>query len=338
MRRWLFRFLLSLLVVGGIGAWWLRNELDTPYLEGENPKVFVELPRGANSERIARLLEEAGVLHDRIPFMIYLRWTGMGRRLKAGEYLFDSPATPPQVAAKLERGDVFYYAITIPEGLTAQETVAQIAESGLSTLTELEQALSRTEWIQDLDSDARSLEGYLFPETYRVSRHAAADQILKMMVDRFREVFRGLQQKHPVPYGWSIHKVIILASIIEKEVKSDAERDLVASVLSNRLRIGMPLACDPTIIYALKLAGKYDGNIRKPDLQTSSPYNTYINPGLPPGPISNPGEDSLRAALAPADTDYLYFVARNDGTHEFSTDLKTHERAVYRFQKTPSRK
>ena len=220
--------------------------------------------------------------------MLYLRWTGKGTRLKAGEYLFDSPRTPPQVAEKIEQGEVVYQAVTIPEGLTAEETLAAIAGSGVVPLPELEQASRHTEWIHDLSSEASSLEGYLFPETYRISRHASAESILRMMVDRFREVFNRLQGGRPIPQGLTIHEVVTLASMVEKEAKISSERNLVASVLTNRLRIGMPLACDPTVIYALKLTGKYDGNIRKPDLRINSPYNTYARPGLPPGPIANP--------------------------------------------------
>jgi UPF0755 protein len=312
--------------------------LSTPYYGAPTAQAFVEIPRGSSSERISRLLEEAGVLHDRLPLTLYLRWSGMGRRLKAGEYRFDTPLTPVQVAEKLEQGEVFYHTLTIPEGLTAQETIAHIAESGFATLPELESVLRHTEWIGDFGPEASSLEGYLFPETYRISQRATAAQILQIMIDRFREVFTRLRKDHPIPHGLTVHAVVTLASLVEKEAKTSSERNLVASVLVNRLRLRMPLACDPTVIYALKLAGRYDGNIRKPDLQIDSPYNTYVKPGLPPGPIANPGEDSLRAALEPANTDYLYFVARNDGTHEFSKDFKSHERAVTRFQRSPGRK
>ena len=239
-----------------------------------------------------------------------------------------------EITQRLERGDIYYHTITIPEGLTARETIALIAQSGLCKLEDLEKALPHSDWIGDLSPEARDLEGYLFPETYRVPRRITAEQLLKTMVDRFREVLLHLKAQHPLPQGWTPHRIVTLASMIEKEVKLDAERELVASVLTNRLRKGIPLACDPTIIYALKLSGKYDGNIRKRDLKIDSPYNTYVRTGLPPGPIANPGEESLKAALAPASTDFLYFVARNDGSHQFSKDFETHERAVFRFQKS----
>ena len=334
MWRWLLTGFAGLLIVIGLAAWWLRMDLGTRYYGSPGPKTFVEIPRGAGIMHIAALLGEAGVLRHRLPFVVYLRWAGKSRSLKAGEYLFTSPATPVEITQRLERGDIYYHTITIPEGLTARETIALIAQSGLCKLEDLEKALAHSDWIGDLSPEARDLEGYLFPETYRVPRRITAEQLLKTMVDRFREVLLHLKAQHPLPQGWTPHRIVTLASMIEKEVKLDAERELVASVLTNRLRKGIPLACDPTIIYALKLSGKYDGNIRKRDLKIDSPYNTYVRTGLPPGPIANPGEESLKAALAPAPTDFLYFVARNDGSHQFSKDFETHERAVFRFQKS----
>ena len=333
MIRWLLGCLLFLIAGAGITYWWTRTELTTPYYGAATPEAFVDIPRGASSATIATLLTDAGILRHRYPFILYLRWTETGRRLQAGEYRFNSPATPIEIADKLIRGDVFFLSVTIPEGLTARETIAWITRSGLGDLTEMETALRRTDWIQDLDSGARDLEGYLFPETYRFSRHANSEDILRAMVERFREVFRKLTEGAPPAQGWNVPSFVALASMVEKETNVETERGRVASVFTNRLEKGMPLACDPTLIYALKLAGKFDGNLRKADLMMDSPYNTYVRPGLPPTPIANPGAYSLRAALSPSKTDYLFFVSRNDGTHEFSRDFESHSRAVGHYQK-----
>jgi UPF0755 protein len=217
--------------------------------------------------------------------------------------------------------------------LTAGETIAQIARHGLGDPGDLKKALSRTDWISDLDTQAHSLEGYLFPDTYRFPRDVSSETIVQTMVGEFRARFMKLLAGRPLPTGRTVREVVILASLVEKEAKNVEERGLVASVLTNRLVKRMPLACDPTIIYALKLAGKYDGNIRRADLKTDSPYNTYIHAGLPPGPIASPGQSALQAALSPQQTQYLYYVSRNDGTHFFSEDFRSHSEAVARFQK-----
>jgi UPF0755 protein len=316
-----------------LGTLWLRWELVTPYYGAAEAETFVDIPRGSTTGVIAGLLSDAGVLHARLPFQLYSRWSGTGRRFQAGEYRFTAPATPIQVAQRMIQGDVFFRSVTIPEGLTAQETIEQLSRSGLGNQEEMERALHRTEWIRDLAPEAGTLEGYLFPDTYRFSRKTTSEQIIHTMVDQFRVKIAKLSAERPLPPGWQIGRLVTLASLIEKEVGTQAERLKVASVFYNRIEKGMPLACDPTVIYALKLAGKYDGDIRKTDLQINSPYNTYIHPGLPPGPIANPGLDSLRAALNPPKTDFLYFVSRNDGTHEFSKTYESHQIAVSRFQK-----
>lgn len=321
-----------LIVVAAAIAIWLDRELRTPYFAGAAATVFVDIPRGSSTARIARLLREAGVLRLETPFRLHVTRSGQALRLQAGEYRFEAPATPTDIAERLARGDVHFVTLTVPEGLTAQETAAHAMAAGLGDPAELTRALGRTDWIRDLDPAATSLEGYLFPETYRFGRATPSEDVLRTMVERFRQVYARLEREHPPQPGWTARAIVVLASLVEKEVADDAERGRVASVLVNRLRISMPLACDPTVVYALKLAGGFDGNIRKRDLAIASPYNTYRHPGLPPGPISNPGEASLRAALRPAQTDFLYFVSRNDGTHEFSRDYRAHSRAVAHFQ------
>ena len=330
--RLLGTLFLMLLLVGGVLAVWLWKDLDKPYYGAPSPEVFVEIPRGASSYRIAHDLESAGVLRGTLAFRLYLMRSGAARHLRAGEYRFTKPATPIEVADRLLRGDVYFVAVTIPEGLTAEETFAVVVRAGLADLESLRAAFKRRDLVHGIEAAASNLEGYLFPETYRFPRHASGEEVVGAMVDQFRRVYGRLKLENPPRSGWTARRIVTLASLIEKESGNQAERGLIASVLSNRLAAGMPLACDPTVIYALKLAGRYDGNIRKADLQLDSPYNTYVHGGLPPGPICNPSESSLRAALRPQESDFLYFVSRNDGTHEFSRDYAAHSRAVTQYQ------
>ncbi len=318
-------------------AIWLRSELERTYYGANLNEVFLEIPRHANTTQVANLLANSGVLHYRLPFILYLRCTDLGRHIKAGEYRFAEPATPKQIAQRLVRGDITFRSITVPEGLTAHETIELLAKNGFGNPENMEPLLLRTDWIRDLDPKARNLEGYLFPETYRFGRKVDAETAIKTMIHQFRLRIAKVTALYPVPAGSSLRNVVILASMIEREVKKPEEGPVVASVLMNRLNKGMPLSCDATIVYALKLAGTYQGRLGKADLAMESRYNTYIHANLPPGPISNPGETSLRAALIPARTDYLYYVSRNDGTHQFSRDLVAHQNAVNRFQKSVAR-
>jgi len=324
---------LAATLVAAAGLVWLRAEMTTPYYGAHSPEVFVEIVSGAEAHTVAALLADAGVIRNLLSFEIYVRWSGIDKRLKAGEYRFAAPAAPPDVARRIVDGDIFFHSVTLPEGLTAPEIISLIVQAGIGNRDELDQAVHRVDWIGDLDPAAPSLEGYLFPDTYRFPHGASSDQIIQTMIRGFRRRYSALLSVHPAPQGWTPSRIVTLASMIEKETGSASERPLVASVLINRLEQGIPLACDPTIIYALKLAGSYDGNIRKRDLTLDSPYNTYTHAGLPPGPICKPGEESLRAALAPPRTDYLYFVSRNDGTHQFSKNFSSHSLAVARYQK-----
>jgi len=336
VKRWLALITLCAAVAGAF-AWRVYADLRTPFFGAAQKEVFVKIPKGASAPAIARTLVGAGVLRRELPFLVYLRWKGQTRDLQAGEYRFAMPATPVEVAARLVRGDVFYVSVTIPEGLTAEETISLIARHGLGATEDLRRALSRVDWIRDLDDRAHSLEGYLFPDTYRFPRDTDSEAILRAMVEQFRTRFRKLLNGRPVPGSRAVRDIVILASLVEKETGSENERGLVASVLTNRLARGIPLACDPTIIYAMKLAGRYDGNLRRADLAMDSPYNTYIHAGLPPGPIANPGSGALAAALDPTPSPYLYYVSRNDGTHVFSEDFRSHSQAVERYQKNRRR-
>ena len=330
---------IGLLIAVGIAvsAFLLYSELQTPYYGARTAETYIDIRKGAAANEIADLLVQNEILKRRIPFLIYLRYTDMGRQIQAGEYRFQEPETPMRIAQRLVHGDVYFRSITIPEGLTANETIALLTGNGLGNISEMERALLKTEWIQDLDSNAENLEGYLFPETYRFGRKADSEAMVKTMVDQFRKQISRILKESAAPAGWNIRRIVILASMIEKEAMQTEERPQIASVLVNRLRRQIPLACDATIIYAMKLAGTYRGNLSKADLEMVSPYNTYLHADLPPGPIANPGADSLRAALNPAETDYLYYVSRNDGTHQFSKNWRDHAQAVNKYQRSRRR-
>ena len=323
-------FLVAILVV----VFGLISELQRPYYNAGEDETFIYIPTGANAAKVAALLKEQGILHMQLPFRLWLRYNGLDRSLKAGEYRFSGGATPAQVAERLTRGDIYFRSITIPEGLTAMETVELLARGGFGESEKLEAALLRTDWIQDLNPSAQNLEGYLFPETYRFGRSNEEESVIRAMVDQFRERMNKIKKESPSPDGWTVPRIVTLASLIEKEVKDPSEQAIVASVLVNRLRLNMPLGCDATIIYAMKLAGTWDGNIRRSDLRMESPYNSYIHRDLPPGPICNPGESAIRAALNPEKTDFLYYVSKNDGTHQFSKDLRSHNEAVNHYQRS----
>jgi UPF0755 protein len=332
------RILIVILVIAiaglaGFGIW-LNSELNAPYYKAHTSETYVDIPRGVNTKDIASRLVKSGILKTRLPFMLFVRYRGLGRRIQAGEYRFSQATTPKQIAQRLVHGDTYVRSITVPEGLTAFETIELLAKNGVGNRLEMEQALLKTEWIQDLDPNAQNLEGYLFPETYRFGRKADSETIIKTMVQQFRIRISKAMEQYPLPDRWNLSRIVILASMIEKEMKKPEEGPLIASVYYNRLDRRMPLACDATIIYAMKLAGIYEGRLGKADLRRESPYNSYLHLNLPPSPIANPGSTSLRAALNPARTDYLYYVSRNDGTHQFSKDFRSHQNAVNRFQKS----
>jgi UPF0755 protein len=338
LRRPLLIIFAAVILLGlAAAAKWLQRELEMPYFNAPSGETYVDIPRGAKPREVTDLLVKNGILHSSLPFIIYLRAANLGRQIQAGEYRFNKPATPEQVAGRLIRGDVYFLSVTVPEGLTACETIDLLARNGLGKPVDFRKALLKTNWIVDLYPEAQTLEGYLFPETYRFGRKDDPEKIIRTMVDQFRSRLGRILEQTPQSSGLSVSKAIILASMIEKEVKKPEERPIVASVYINRLKRGMPLACDSTIVYALKTAGVYNGNIRKADLVMESPYNSYIHPDLPPGPISNPGAASLQAALNPANTDYLYYVSRNDGTHQFSNNYQSHVSAVDRYQKSRHR-
>lgn len=301
--------------------------LAIPY-GGFRGETFVNIPRGASSFAIGGVLAEAGVIRYRWQFWL-ARALRPGTRLHAGEYRFDRSASTWEVFERLARGDVFYYELTVPEGSNMFDIAAAVERLGLAPASEFLREARDPGLIRDLAPRAPTLEGYLFPDTYRVTRHMSPRDICQQMTARFRQIWASLEARADV------HETVTLASLVEKETAVPDERPLVASVFVNRLRLGMPLACDPTVIYAALLEERYRGTLYRSDLESRQPYNTYQHAGLPPGPIANPGVDAIRAALNPARTDYLYFVALPDGSgrHQFSTDLASHQRAVARYRR-----
>jgi len=310
-------------VAGGV----LSATLSAPHA-GFTASVFVDIDKGTGTLGIAGLLEDAGVIRWRWQFLA-ARALRPRARLQAGEYQFSAPATVLEVFGRLVRGDVFYYELTVPEGNSVFEIAGRVAALGIIPAEDFLAAASDPAPIRDLAPAAPSLEGYLFPSTYRLTRHTTAAQLCRRMTERFREVWRELGAKA------GVHERVTLASLVEKETAIARERPLVASVFRNRLRAGMSLDCDPTTIYAALLEGRYRGTIHQSDLANRNRYNTYQHAGLPPGPIANPGRASLEAALEPAETSYLYFVAEPgpSGAHRFSSTLAEHRNAVSRYRR-----
>ena len=322
MRRLVFGVML--LLAAGTGALLFRAL--TPYQNFQSPQ-FVDIPRGTSSSGIAELLAKAGVVPTRLDFLL-ARIVEHGRVLQAGEYRFTSPASPVEVYDRIARGDVFYYLLAVPEGRNMFDIAAAVEQTGLFPASRFLAAARNPAMIRDLDPEAPSLEGYLFPDTYRLSRHTTPEKLCRIMTGKFREVWAGLKTTVDV------HRTVTLASLVERESKLKSERAQVAAVYANRLRIGMKLDCDPTTIYAALLDGRYRGTIYRSDLESDSPYNTYRHPGLPPGPIANPGLAAIEAALHPADSEALYFVLRPDGSggHEFSRTIDAQNAAVSRYR------
>jgi UPF0755 protein len=319
-----------LAAVGGVAAIYLRAK--QPYRGYGGAEQFVDIPGGSGTRAIGERLVAAGVVRDPVTFRFALWMSGHARVLKAGEYRFEQPMTPLDVIGKLARGDVYVVNVTFPEGLTIEEMSAIFASHGLGSASAFVDAANDVSLIRALDPAAQNLEGYLFPDTYPLPRRADAPRLIRAMVQGFERVLTPALRSAVEARGLSIHQAVTLASIVEKESARTDERPIVAGVYLNRFRIGMALQCDPTVIYALRRAGTYTGNLHHDDLAFDSPYNTYRYPGLPPGPIASPGRASLEATVHPADVDYLYFVSRNDGSHEFARTLDEHNRNVQKYQ------
>jgi UPF0755 protein len=309
-----------LLAVGAGGAaTWVYLGIEWPFRGYTSDEQFVDIPPGLGTRAIGARLVAAGIVRDSLTFRAALWRSGRNTRLKAGEYRFAEPISPLAVIDRLNRGDVFVVRITFPEGLNVFEMAKLFESKGFGSAESFVEA-------------GRRFEGFLLPETYALPRHTDAPKLVHLMNQAFERALTPEIRAAAAARDLNIQQMATLASIVEKETGNPAERPLVASVYENRLRIGMPLQCDPTVIYALELAGRYDGNIRRDDLSLDSPYNTYRYAGLPPGPIASPGVASVDAVVHPAESDYLYFVSKNDGSHVFSKTLAEHNQNVQRYQ------
>ncbi|WHZ22089.1 MAG: Murein endolytic transglycosylase MltG [Nitrospira sp.] len=275
------------------------------------------------------------LIRSRSAFLMLGKTRDIDRKIQPGEYELDAGMAPKEILVKLLAGRVVLHPVTIPEGYTMAQIAEVLAAENITDVKEFTKLVRDRTFIATLGVEADSLEGYLFPETYSFARGTKAKDVIKTMVDGLYHVWGTDLQEQAARLKLSLHQVLTLASVIEKETGVKDERELIAAVFHNRLRKKIPLQSDPTVIYGLPA---FDGNIHKRDLASLSPYNTYRVQGLPPGPIASPGVHSLRAALFPAQASYLYFVSRNDGTHHFSSTLAEHNEAVEKYQKQPFRK
>jgi UPF0755 protein len=304
----------------------------TPYRGYTEAELFFTVERGSGGASIAKALEELGVIRDRRLFILALRYLDRSGSLQAGEYRFAEPHSTFDVIERLTSGDIFTFAVTVPEGLTLLETAEHLTRQGLGETASFLASFEDVGAIADLDPLATSLEGYLYPTTYHFTRRVEPREIARTMVAQFKQTFDESRRARARELDLTPRQVVTLASVVEKETGDPDERPLIGSVFWNRIERGMPLQSDPTVIYALKLEGRFDGNLRRADLELDSPYNTYRYPGIPPGPIASPGEAAIDAVLEPQPTSYLYFVSRNDGTHHFSSTYSEHLAAVRKFQ------
>ena len=325
--KFLFRLMVIVVLLAAVGGAWIIHLLNQPY-QGFSDPVFVEFAHGTSTRSIATILADKGVIQDRWLFLA-ARGLRRGTNLQAGEYKFDKPASPFTILGRLARGDIYYMELLVPEGFNMYDIADAVGKLGTMRPETFLAAAKDPAMIRDLDPDAPSLEGYLFPNKYRVYRHTTAQQICRMMTGEFRERWKALATQA------NVHATVTLAAMVEREARRPEERPIVASVFHNRLRIGMKLDCDPTTVYAALLENRYRGTIHRSDLANTSPWNTYQHPGLPPGPIANPGLSSIQAVLVPAETPYLYFVAKADGSggHNFSESLGEHYAAVAQYQR-----
>jgi UPF0755 protein len=295
--------------------------------------IVFEVEKGQTAKEIALNLKKNGIIKKTWPFLAGYRVFFSAQSLKAGEYAIAIPDSPKNILHVLSEGSVYLHSITIPEGLIIQEIAGLLDSEGFAAKQDFLQDVAETSLISSLDKDAPNLEGYLFPETYRFSKGTSSEEIVAAMVFQFTKVFSQEWIERAADLEMSIRDIVTLASLIEKETSLRKEKKIISAVFHNRLRIGMKLDCDPTIIYVLKLEGRFKDRLRTRDLKYDSPFNTYLYSGLPPGPIANPGRGSLEAALYPTDEKFLYFVSKNDGSHYFSQTFREHQNAVNKYQR-----
>lgn len=318
-------FLGGLLGVFGVAGFLLNQPPGNP-----STVRLVDIPPGTTFNQVAHLLYDRQLIRAKWVFSILGRFQNLDRKIFPGEYELHAGMSTMEVLDKLAKGELVQHAVTIPEGYSVAQIAGVLSQKGLAKKDEVLQLNEDQLFIRSLHLSVPTLEGYLFPDTYQFARYTPADAILKAMVSRFQEVVTADIRNQAAKMGMTLQEVLTLASVVEKETGLPVERPLVAGVFHNRLKKNIPLQSDPTVIYAIE---NFDGNIRKADLSINSPYNTYRVRGLPPGPIANPGLDAIKAVLDPTPTDFVYFVSRNDGSHEFSATLDEHNRAVEKYQR-----
>lgn len=320
-------------MIGGLitGLYVILNQYGNTPISDLKKEIIVEIHSGQSFRDTVKQLNSLGLLHNPIKFRILARLRKLDTKIQAGEYSLSSGMTPNEMLTNLSTGRTILYSVTIPEGHNVYQIGDLLEEKGILDGKIFVAAALEPDRVRKAGIEGNSFEGYLFPDTYRFPRVMEAEKVIQTMVTRFYEMFMPEWEKKCDSTQFSLHEVVILASIIEKETGDPSERPLIASVFLNRLSRKMRLESDPTVIYGIK---DFNGNLTRKDLETYTPYNTYRIKGLPPGPIANPGLDSLKAVLAPADEPYLYFVSKNNGTHHFSRTIKEHNNAVTKYQKT----
>jgi UPF0755 protein len=320
---------IGLLLAAAIGLYADLQEFARSSAGPGGDEHYLTVPPGQSLAATAAALQQLRLVRSAFKFRVLARLEGYDRRLKAGEYSLRPSMSPRDILAIMEKGAVHLHRLTIPEGLTLRQIAEQIEKTGLASAADLLLRARDPAYARAQGIPAPSLEGYLFPETYFFPRTITAEGIIAAMLQAFRAAFPPEWERRAAEIGFSVHEAVTLASIIEKETGDPSERPLISSVFHNRLKRGMRLETDPTVIYGLT---DFDGNLTRRHLETPTPFNTYIIRGLPPGPIANPGKEALMAALYPASTEYVFFVSKNNGTHQFSTNLADHNRAVLHYQ------
>jgi UPF0755 protein len=331
VKKWLAVIVFCTLLILA-AAWLAFNELKryaAAAAGGPSSPQTVTIAKGQSFGTITQLLQSRGLITEPFKFRLLARLQDKDKRIQAGEYRLSAEMPPGDILDALVTGKVRLYKLTVPEGSNMQQIAAIVDAAGLVTRAAFLEALTDTDLLQNHGIAAASFEGYLFPETYFFPKNTPGQAVIAAMLERWATVFTEAWKKRAAGIGLSVHQVMTLASIIEKETAVADERPLISSVFHNRLRRGMRLETDPTVIYGID---DFDGNLTRKHLTTPTPYNTYLIQGLPPGPIASPGAAAIEAALYPADTPYLYFVSRKDGTHQFSVTFAEHNRAVKRYQ------
>lgn len=322
---------LAFIVLAGLGiGLWIY--LTSPVLEKGDDKI-ITIKEGMRLKEISGMLEKDGLIKNSTVFILWAKIKGCSRMIKAGEYRLNPSMSAGRIMEMLTRGEIVAHVVTIPEGYTIEQIADVLSSRGIIDREKFLKYTDQNGVEKNYGLEGPGLEGYLYPDTYQFALGLNARSIVDNMIRRFKEIITPFRVRI-AESGMSLHEIITLASIVEKETGKADERPLIASVFLNRLRRNMRLESDPTVIYGIK---NFSGNLKKTDLTTYSPYNTYVIRGLPPGPIANPGLDSIKAVLFPARTKFLYFVSKNDGSHFFSDNLRDHNRAVYEYQKKRNR-